>query len=222
MIKLDGNYGEGGGQIVRNALALSAITQKPFEVDKIRQGREKSGLKAQHLHCIKALEKLCGAKSEGAELEFKVKSVKRSVYSRVSPEKPLVLRPKNKEITRIAVFPKKIIQNAEFSLTEYQGEEIEDVNPIGYYSFNTNLNLEDIEKIFVEFKVRKQFLEEYLNVSLFVFEDNWEKWDETSFEVYDEDEEYVYYRVFLNPTKSIALAGKEESGFFKSLIDVFS
>ncbi len=68
MLKLDGNYGEGGGQIVRTALALSAITQKPFEVDKIRQGRKKSGLKAQHLHCIKALEKLCRAKSEGAKL----------------------------------------------------------------------------------------------------------------------------------------------------------
>ncbi|MBD3361402.1 RNA 3'-terminal phosphate cyclase [Candidatus Woesearchaeota archaeon] len=68
MLKLDGNYGEGGGQIVRNALALSCITRKPFEINKIRQGRKKSGLKAQHLHCIKALEKLCNAKAEGAKL----------------------------------------------------------------------------------------------------------------------------------------------------------
>lgn len=68
MLKIDGNYGEGGGQIARTALALSAITQKPFEVTDIRKGREKAGLKNQHLHCIKALEKLCGAKTEGATL----------------------------------------------------------------------------------------------------------------------------------------------------------
>ncbi|MBW2968595.1 RNA 3'-terminal phosphate cyclase [Candidatus Woesearchaeota archaeon] len=68
MLQLDGNYCEGGGQIVRNALALSCLTGKAFEIKKIRQGRKKSGLKAQHLHCIKALEKLCNAKSEGVKL----------------------------------------------------------------------------------------------------------------------------------------------------------
>lgn len=68
MIKLDGNYGEGGGQIVRTALAFSTITQIPVEINNIRSGREQAGLKAQHLTCIKSLEKLCDAKSEGAEL----------------------------------------------------------------------------------------------------------------------------------------------------------
>lgn len=68
MIKLDGSYGEGGGAIVRVALALSTITQKPFEVDNIRKGRCDSGLKAQHLYCVKALEELCDAKAEGAKL----------------------------------------------------------------------------------------------------------------------------------------------------------
>ena len=68
MIKLDGNYLEGGGQIVRTALALSTITGKEFEVKGIRKGRKKSGLKNQHLYCVKALQELCGAKAEGAEL----------------------------------------------------------------------------------------------------------------------------------------------------------
>ncbi|MBI2845329.1 MAG: RNA 3'-phosphate cyclase, partial [Chloroflexi bacterium] len=36
MITIDGSYGEGGGQILRTALALSAITGKPFRLEKIR------------------------------------------------------------------------------------------------------------------------------------------------------------------------------------------
>ncbi|MEM4254405.1 MAG: RNA 3'-terminal phosphate cyclase [Candidatus Woesearchaeota archaeon] len=68
MIELDGSLGEGGGQIVRTALALSMITQKPFHITKIRQGREKPGLKMQHLNCITALQKLSESKAEGAML----------------------------------------------------------------------------------------------------------------------------------------------------------
>jgi len=68
MIQLDGSYLEGGGSIARVALALSTLTQKPFEIMDIRKNRPQPGLKHQHLFCIKALEKLCNAKSEGASL----------------------------------------------------------------------------------------------------------------------------------------------------------
>lgn len=68
MIKLDGSYGEAGGQIVRTALALSALTGKSFEVNNIRKGRCTSGLKAQHLHCIKALKELCNAKTNEVKI----------------------------------------------------------------------------------------------------------------------------------------------------------
>jgi len=63
MIFIDGSHGEGGGQIVRTALALSVLTGQPFEVSSIRQGRSQSGLKAQHLTAIKALKEICGAKT---------------------------------------------------------------------------------------------------------------------------------------------------------------
>lgn len=67
MVKIDGSYGEGGGQILRTALALSAILGKPVEVHNIRAGRKNPGLQAQHLCAVKALAQISGAKVEGAE-----------------------------------------------------------------------------------------------------------------------------------------------------------
>ena len=66
ILTLDG--ARGGGQIVRTALAFSSLTGIPFEMNNIRKGRKQPGLKAQHLFCIKGLEKLCNAKAGYAEL----------------------------------------------------------------------------------------------------------------------------------------------------------
>src|SRR6266404_4043149 len=68
MLKIDGSSGEGGGQILRTALALSAVTGKPCRIEKIRAGRPKPGLLRQHLTAVKAAATISGATVTGAEL----------------------------------------------------------------------------------------------------------------------------------------------------------
>jgi RNA 3'-phosphate cyclase len=65
-LRIDGSYGEGGGQILRTALLLSLLTGRPFEMFNIRKGRSKPGLKPQHLHILKALQVITESTVEGA------------------------------------------------------------------------------------------------------------------------------------------------------------
>ena len=68
MITIDGSSGEGGGQILRTSLALSAVTGKAFRMHHLRSGRAKPGLAAQHLTCVRSVAEICGGETHGAEL----------------------------------------------------------------------------------------------------------------------------------------------------------
>lgn len=68
MIELDGSEGEGGGQILRSSLSLSAITQTPFHLFNVRANRRRPGLRRQHLTCVLAVAELTDAELDGAEL----------------------------------------------------------------------------------------------------------------------------------------------------------
>ena len=65
MIIIDGSEGEGGGQVVRNACALSLATGAPFRITNIRGGREKPGLMRQHVTAIEAACAISGATCDG-------------------------------------------------------------------------------------------------------------------------------------------------------------
>ena len=68
MIDIDGSEGEGGGQMLRTAMALSALTGKAVHVHEIRANRPKPGLAAQHLCAVKGVATICEAQLEGAKV----------------------------------------------------------------------------------------------------------------------------------------------------------
>jgi RNA 3'-phosphate cyclase len=85
LIEIDGSEGEGGGQILRSALALSILTGRPFKLVNIRANRSQPGLRPQHLMCVKAAGAICHGVYKGAAvgssvLYFEPKELKSGKY----------------------------------------------------------------------------------------------------------------------------------------------
>ncbi len=64
-LEIDGSHGEGGGQILRTALSLAALTGRTVQFRNIRAGRRYPGLAAQHLTSVRAAAAICDARLEG-------------------------------------------------------------------------------------------------------------------------------------------------------------
>ena len=85
MIIIDGSEGEGGGQVVRNACALSLVTGQPFQIINARGGRDKPGLMRQHVTAVEAACAIGGATCDGlsvgtSEITFNPGSVSPGEY----------------------------------------------------------------------------------------------------------------------------------------------
>jgi RNA 3'-phosphate cyclase len=76
MLTIDGSHGEGGGQVLRTSLSLSALLGRDVQITDIRARRSNPGLAAQHLASVQAAAAVCGAEVTGdsmgsQELDFR-------------------------------------------------------------------------------------------------------------------------------------------------------
>ena len=68
-LHIDGRMGEGGGQVLRTSLSLSALTGRPFRLTHVRANRARPGLRPQHLTAVRAVARLCGAALSGDAID---------------------------------------------------------------------------------------------------------------------------------------------------------
>ncbi|KAL4235925.1 hypothetical protein ACF0H5_004315 [Mactra antiquata] len=85
LFRIDGSDLEGGGQILRNTVAICCLLHESVKVEKIRAGRSKPGLRPQHLTGIQLICDICGGKLIGGhvnstEIEFHPGNVKSGNY----------------------------------------------------------------------------------------------------------------------------------------------
>lgn len=71
MLVIDGSQGEGGGQVLRTSLSLSALTGRPFRIENIRAKRSRPGLRPQHLAAVRAVADICEAQLDGDHIAAK-------------------------------------------------------------------------------------------------------------------------------------------------------
>ena len=68
ILEIDGSIGEGGGQIIRTSLSMSALYGVPIKIKNIRKGRKNPGLRMQHVTAAKAVRRICRGKLIKAEV----------------------------------------------------------------------------------------------------------------------------------------------------------
>jgi RNA 3'-terminal phosphate cyclase (ATP) len=153
-IVIDGSYLEGGGQIVRTAVSLSALTQKPVKIINIRKKRKNKGLAPQHISAVKAVKKLCNAEVNGLgvgseELTF--------IPSKLSPKDFTVDIGTAGSISLIiqTLLPLSLGINKKFTVRIKGGTDVKHAPPIDYIK-NITLKILRNFGVMSELKVLKR------------------------------------------------------------------
>jgi len=66
MITIDGGAKSGSGTIIRYSMALASLLCKEVRIENIRAGRDKPGLRAQHVKVVQACQDMCNGVVENA------------------------------------------------------------------------------------------------------------------------------------------------------------
>jgi RNA 3'-terminal phosphate cyclase (ATP) len=81
LLHIDGSQGEGGGQVLRTSLSLSALTGRPFRIGNIRANRSRPGLRPQHLSAVRAVAAVCKAELVGDDIDSTVLEFRPTIKS---------------------------------------------------------------------------------------------------------------------------------------------
>ncbi len=150
MIKIDGSYAEGGGQILRTAIALACITGEEVEVFNIRANRPKPGLAMQHLKGIESAKMISRAEVENANLGstrvvFKPKTIRGGRYKiniGTAGSITLILQ---------TILPPVLFANEESVFEIIGGTDVNWSPTIDYFK---NVTMRALEKLGVELEIK--------------------------------------------------------------------
>lgn len=134
VLQIDGSMGEGGGQVLRTALALAAVLGVSVRVYNIRVKRSRPGLQHQHLESVNAIAKMSHGRVEGArigstEVTFYPGKISGGEYSfdiGTAGSVTLLLQ---------AIMPLMVAAEGEVSVRVKGGTDVPKSPPIDYYRF---------------------------------------------------------------------------------------
>ncbi|KAI1365247.1 RNA 3'-terminal phosphate cyclase-domain-containing protein [Xylaria arbuscula] len=117
-LTIDGSVGEGGGQLVRSACALAAVTSQPIRIIKIRENRDRGkGLKSQHVTAIQWLAKVTDAEVDGLEVGSRTVEFRPRTPPTALKERKVVIVPESPGASALLIF------QAVFPFLLYAGNE---------------------------------------------------------------------------------------------------
>ncbi|KAI0428373.1 RNA 3'-terminal phosphate cyclase-domain-containing protein [Xylaria sp. FL1042] len=102
---IDGCTGEGGGQLVRLACALAAVTSRSIRIVNVRGNRDRgTGLKSQHVSAIEWLAKAAEAEVDGLAVGSRTLEFRPSAPPTALKDRKIVIMPESRGASALLIF----------------------------------------------------------------------------------------------------------------------